>query len=663
MKKQLLGAMAMAAVAAAGFARAQDESMLRAADPPPDGVWVDGLDLSKAFIRRPRGARGQAAPPPPLTLSLGGAVYLHGVPLQANADLAIDLNGQASRFMSMVGIDDEPKTGQGSVTFEVWVDGKKSADSGLLKRGDAPKLLTVDLTGAKRMILSVGDGGDGPRDDNADWGGALIVLSQAGASRPRVIDLPAEPAPPIAPSRSSQPSINEPRITGGTPGRPFLFRVPASGDGPLTFAAKNLPPGLTLDSATGILTGALEQPGKTVVELTVTGPKGRAARELTIVAGDRALALTPPLGWNSWNVWGGTVDAAKVRAAADAMVSSGLAAQGYQYINIDDAWEGPRDANGEITSNEKFPDMKALADYVHGKGLKIGIYSSPGPRTCQRVYAGSYQHEEQDARTYAKWGFDYLKYDWCSYSEIAPQPTLDDRKKPYRVMQAALEKLDRDVVYSLCQYGAGSVWEWGAEVGGNLWRVTGDITDTWPSMTGIGFSQTGHEKFTGPGRWNDTDMLVVGRVGWGRELRDTRLTPNEQITHITLWTLQAAPLLIGADMAQIDPFAVNLLGNREVLAVNQDPLGKAAGRMSGDGRTEVWARPLSDGTMAVGLFNRNPEATSVAVKFSDLGLSGSHPVRDLWRQMDLGASRDAFSTSVPRHGAVFVKIGKPRVVN
>jgi alpha-galactosidase len=558
---------------------AQDPSALHAADAPPNGVWVDSLDLSKAMIRRPRTPRGQTTPPAPPVFSLGGVVYQHAVPLQANADLAIDLDGQAVRFVSMVGIDDDRKTGQGTVTFEVWVDGRKAADSGVMKSGDAPKSLTVDLTSVKRMILAVGDGGDGTRDDNADWGGALIVMTQTSSPRPRVVELPADPPPPLAPSRTSQPTINEPRVTGGTPGRPFLFLIPASGDAPLTFAAKNLPAGLTLDSKTGIISGSLAKAGKTVVSLTVAGPKGTTTSALTIVAGDHALAQTPPLGWNSWNVWGGAVNAERVRAAADAMVSTGLAAQGYQFINIDDAWEGPRDGSGEITSNDKFPDMKGLADYIHGKGLKVGLYSSPGPQTCQRVYAGSYQHEEQDAQTYAKWGFDYLKYDWCSYSQIAPNPTLDDRKKPYRVMRAALDKVGRDIVFSLCQYGAGNVWEWGAEVGGNLWRTTNDITDTWPSMSGIGFAQGGHEPFAGPGHWNDPDMLVVGKVGWGPNVHDTRLTSNEQMTHITLWSLQAAPLLIGADMSRIDQFTIDLLGNREVLAVDQDPLGKAASRV------------------------------------------------------------------------------------
>jgi alpha-galactosidase len=228
-------------------------------------------------------------------------------------------------------------------------------------------------------------------------------------------------------------------------------------------------------------------------------------------------------------------------------------------------------------------------------------------------------------------------------------------------MRGALDKLDRDIVFSLCQYGWGNVWEWGTEVGGNLWRTTGDITDTWPSMSGIGFAQGGHEKFAGPGHWNDPDMLVVGKVGWGPNVHDTRLTPNEQVTHITLWSLQAAPLLVGADMSQLDRFTIDLLGNREVLAVDQDPLGQAARRLFGDGRTEIWARPLADGTMAVGLFSRTPEASTLTVKLADLGLSGRQPVRDLWLQKDLAPASGEFSATVPRHGAVLIKIGKPGV--
>jgi alpha-galactosidase len=555
------------------------------------------------------------------------------------------------------------RTGRGSVSFEVWVDGVKRFDSGIVKAGQPAIPVSVDLTGGRQMVLFVGDGGDGPAGDIADWAGAAIVMTDA-AARPSSTLPPSEPVPTIASSSTDAPQLNSPRITGATPGRPFLFRIPASGKGPLTFTVKNLPAGLVVDAQTGIITGVLKQAGRTAITVTVRGPAGTTTGKITIVGAAHSLALTPPLGWNSWNVWGPTVDDAKVRAAADALVSSGLAAQGYTYVNIDDAWEGPRDANGEITSNEKFPDMKALTAYVHSKGLKIGIYSSPGPRTCQQRFAGSYQHEAQDAQTWAKWGFDYIKYDWCSYTEVQPtrtgMPPLPTLQKPYRLMRSILDGLDRDFVFSLCQYGWGDVWTWGADVGGNLWRVTGDITDSWTSMSGIGFAQTGHEQYAGPGHWNDTDMLVVGKLGWGRTLRDTRLTPNEQLTHISLWALQAAPLIIGADLSQIDPFTTNLLGNSEVLAVDQDTLGKAAGRILQDGRTEVWARPLADGAMAVGLFNRDLVPRTITVRWSDLGLTGSQPVRDLWRHEDMGVKRDELSATVPRHGVLLVKIGAPK---
>jgi alpha-galactosidase len=676
----------------AGFG--QDPAALQGADPPANGVWVDTLDLSKAPIRRPRPQRGQnAAAPAPLVFRLGGATYAHALPLQSDGDVAIDLGGAATRFVAMVGVEDAAPPAAtappnatpppaGSVVFGAWVDGKKVFESDVMKRGDAPKPVSVDLTGARTLVLAVIDANDGTAGDNANWAGAAVIAAPGKQGSIRVAPPVVEAAPAIAPSRSSAPMINYPRITGGTPGRPFMFRIPASGDGPLSFTAKNLPAGLKLDSSTGIITGSLQTEGRTDVAVSVKGPRGATnTAMLTIVGGKDALALTPPLGWNSWNVWGGNVTADHVRAAADGMVSSGLAAQGYTYVNIDDAWEAGwhkgqngandanagRDANGEILTNEKFPDMKGLVDYIHGKGLKAGIYSGPGLATCQGL-AASYQHEEQDARTWAKWGFDYIKYDWCRYPEPAnTNSPLELLQKPYILMRGVLDKLDRDVVFSLCQYGWGKVWEWGDKVGGNLWRVTGDITDTWPSMSSIGFQQTGHEAYAGPGHWNDTDMLVVGHLGWGRinPPRPTNLTPNEQLTHISLWALQAAPLLIGADLSQIDDWTVNLLGNREVLAINQDPLGKAAGRVWADNWTQVWARPLADGTMAVGLFTPAPQPMPVTVKFADLGVADGSPIRDPWMHQDLGATRanaKEYTATVPRHGVVLLKIGRAKTM-
>jgi alpha-galactosidase len=668
----------------------QETSALQGAEPPPNGVWVDNLDLSRAPVRRPRAQRGQTTPAP-LVFRLGGVTYAHALPLQSDGDLTIKLDRAATKFVAMIGVDDGPPPDPnaapgppsqlGSVVFGAWVDGKRVFESDVMKRGDAPKPVSIDLTGARRLVLAVIDANDGTAGDNADWAGAAIITEAGKQSTIRLLPPATEIAPKIAPSRTAAPLINYPRITGATPGRPFLFRIPASGDGPLTFSARNLPDGLVLDPATGIITGSLKSEGRSEVPISVKARDGRMSNAvLTIVGGKDALALTPPLGWNSWNVWGGNVTADHVRAAADGMVSSGLAAQGYTYINIDDAWEagwrkGPngtndvaagRDANGEILTNEKFPDMKGLVDYIHGRGLKAGIYSGPGLTTCQRL-AASYQHEEQDARTWAKWGFDYLKYDWCGYPVQAnTNSPLELLQKPYILMRGILDKLDRDIVFSLCQYGWGKVWEWGDEVGGNLWRVTGDITDTWVSMSAIGFQQTGHEKYAGPGHWNDTDMLVVGHLGWGRlaKPRPTNLTPNEQLTHISLWALQAAPLLIGADMSQIDDWTIDLLGNREVLAINQDPLGRAAGRTWADSWTQIWSRPLADGTVAVGLFNRGPEPTPITVTFADIGITENEPpIRFPWVQQDMGkhtGNGKEYTVTVGRHGVVLMKVGRPR---
>jgi alpha-galactosidase len=691
--RRLLFASATALALAAPVTGRQDVPGLQGTDPPANAIWIDSLDLTNVTIRRGRGQRGSTAPPPPLVYRLGGVTYAHALPLQSDGDVTIDLGGVATTFVSMIGVDDGPppqaapppqqtpppaQPPPGSVVFGAWVDGKKVFESDVMKRGDAPRRVSIDLAGAQKLVLAVIDANDGTAGDNADWAGAAIFMKPGQQAQIRIAPAEKEAAPSIAPSRTAAPTINYPRITGATPGRPFMFRIPASGAGELTYSAKNLPAGLVLDAKTGVITGALTQAGRTDVQVSVKAADGKMANTvITIVGGKDALALTPPLGWNSWNVWGGNVTADHVRAAADGMVKSGLAAQGYTYINIDDAWEagwhkGPngtndvaagRDANGEILTNEKFPDMKGLVDYIHGKGLKAGIYSGPGTGTCQGL-AASYQHEEQDARTWAKWGIDYLKYDWCRYPEQAnTNSPLELLQKPYLLMRGVLDKLDRDIVFSLCQYGWGKVWEWGDEIGGNLWRVTGDITDTWVSMSAIGFQQTGHEKFAGPGHWNDTDMLVVGHLGWGRinPPRPTNLTRNEQLTHMSLWALQAAPLLIGADMSQIDDWTIDLLGNREVLAINQDPLGRAAGRVWADNWTQVWARELADGTHAVGLFNRGPVDAPMTVKFADLSVSNGSPVRYPWTQSDaqMASGATSFTATVPRHGVVLIRVGRP----
>jgi len=626
-----------------------------------NGLYAETLDLSKMTVGFGNPNAGKSIDGHPLTL--GGTVYPHGIGTHADSVFVVNLHGSATRFTATVGVDDEVRP-RGSVVFSVRVDGKVAAQTPVLHGGDAPVPLSVDLTGAKRLTLSVADGGDGINYDHADWANALLTLVPGAAVKPEALALPVVPPRLTVPAPDPRPAIHGPRIVGATPSKPFLFLIPATGDGPLTYAAKPLPAGLRLDAQTGIISGSLAKAGTTQVVLTVRGPRGTAKRTLTIVGGAHKLALTPPLGWNSWNVWAGRVDAGKVRDAADEMFAAGLARHGFQYVNIDDTWEGGhsenegRDAHGNIETNDKFPDMPALAAYIHSKGLKIGIYSSPGPTTCAN-FTASYQHEAQDAATYAKWGIDYLKYDWCSYDQVVrgnhSQPVAEH---PYDVMGAALVTQPRDIVYSLCQYGMADVWKWGAATGGNSWRTTDDIQDNWGSLHSIYESQAGHEKYAGPGHWNDPDMLMVGIVGFGNT-HPTHLTPNEQIVHISLWCLLSSPLLIGCDLTKLDPLTLALLTNDEALDINQDPLGKPAALVSKDAADgEVWARPLFDGTRAVGLVNGDLEPHVLTVRWSDLGVTGPQPVRDLWLHKNAGTLSGSYSVEVPAHGAVLLKIGR-----
>jgi alpha-galactosidase len=351
------------------------------------------------------------------------------------------------------------------------------------------------------------------------------------------------------------------------------------------------------------------------------------------------------MGWNSWNKFAGKVDDAVVRSIADAMVTSGMKQAGYLYINIDDTWEGPRNAQGEITSNLKFPDMKALAGYVHTKGLKIGIYSSPGPKTCAG-YEGSYGHEEQDAKTFAAWGIDYLKYDWCSASQIYKN---EEMQPVYQKMGDALRKAGRPMVYSLCQYGIGEVWKWGSQVGGNLWRTTGDISDNWKSLEKIGFRQLDIASYTRVGHWNDPDMLEIGNGG---------MTADEYRTHMSLWSLLAVPLLAGNDLRSMSDETKSILTNADVIAIDQDPDGKPARRISdAEATAVVVARPLHDGSVAVGLFNRAGQPQSITVKLEALALSGKKVLaRDLWKHADLPLAGDSYQATVPAHGVVLLKV-------
>jgi alpha-galactosidase len=358
------------------------------------------------------------------------------------------------------------------------------------------------------------------------------------------------------------------------------------------------------------------------------------------------LAKTPPMGWSSWNKFAEKIDDPTVRAIADAMVASGLRDAGYRYVNIDDGWQGTRDGNGALRANERFPDMKALADYVHTRGLKLGLYSSPGPKTCAG-YTGSYGHVEQDAATFAAWGIDYLKYDLCSGEGF--YTTQDEVQRAYQQMGAALKATRRPVVYSLCEYGREDVGSWGRDVGGHLWRTTGDITDEYEVMAKIGFERNGKPEHAGPGGWNDPDMLEVGNGG---------MQEHEYRTHLTLWAMSAAPLLMGHDLRTMSKETVALLGNRAVIDVDQDQLGVQGRAMRKDVDSEIWVKPLKDGSAAIALFNRGTVEHEIALSASDAGFTSFDSARDLWTGANVPPTQSRFA--VPAHGAVMLRVSGPR---
>ena len=368
------------------------------------------------------------------------------------------------------------------------------------------------------------------------------------------------------------------------------------------------------------------------------------------------LAATPPMGWSTWNHFHHDISDALVRAQADAMVTSGMRDAGYVYINIDGGWEGYRDADGVLHPNKNFPNMKALGDYIHSKGLKFGLYTGPGPTTCAGA-AASYGHEAQDAKMFASWGVDYLKYDLCSFRVIMRRESNGDLRKSNAIMQAAYEKMHRDllatgrpIVFSMCQYGWGKVWEWGPQVGGNLWRTSGDISDNYGRMTSIGFREAGLARYAGPGHWNDPDILEVGNAG---------MTPDEQRTHFSLWAILAAPLIAGNDLTKMSPETKSILLNKEVIAIDQDPLGKQGDRAYATGPLEVWTKPLKGGAVAIALFNRTSEAASMNLELAKIGWHGRAKAHDLWEHRDLGVVNTNYTAIVPAHGVVLLRLSKP----
>lgn len=490
----------------------------------------------------------------------------------------------------------------------------------------------------------------------------------------------------LTPEPSPSPKINGTKVFGVRPGHPVIFTIPATGKRPMTFTAKNLPKGLRLDEKSGRFSGSIETPGTYVLTIYAKNELGTAGREFRIVVGEK-LALTPPMGWNSWNGWGDFVTAENVRNTAEAMVKTGLINHGWSNVNIDIGWEGKRGGKlNAIQPDKKFPDMKELCDYVHSLGFKVGIYSTPWVRTyfgytggssdnkdgslkeikidknvSEGQYVGKYRFDKNDVQQFEEWGIDYLKYDWTSRVD------KPDSIAPIKEMSATLRNCKRDIVFSLCNVlSIDDAPEKLKYV--QLWRTNTDIRDVWDNsvlktdrwalgITDIWDLHREWREFTMPGCWADPDMLVVGWVGFGdKELHYTLLTPDEQYTHISLWALWSAPLLIGSPIEKLDKFTLSLLSNDEVIEIDQDPLGRQAYLASKDGEGEVWVKSMEDGSKAVGLFNRSLKDITVSANWLHLGIYGKQRVRDVWRQQDLGVFEKNFGTKVPPHGVVLVRM-------
>ncbi len=638
-------------------------------------------------------------------LTVAGKTYEHGFGTCPESAILFRSNGKVSAFDAMVAIDDDARNaghgrsyGKPTARFKIWGDGRVIWSSGDVKLGQRPVAVHADLAGVREIVLETTGGGKWTAFEsaNADWlearfsygkGARLEVVNDPGLTVQLGVQTPPE---------KPEPRINGADIWGVRPGHPVIFRVATSGERPMRFSANGLPDGVVLD-AKGVLRGtAPKTPGNYDIEVTAANAHGQARRTIRLAVGD-TIALTPPMGWNSWNTLCYRLTAEKAKAAAKAMDDSGLADHGWAYVNLDDWWQmnntgcprvemrkndfggredviGPaRDASGKIIPNRSFPDMKGLADYIHSFGLKAGLYSSPGPLTCGKC-EGSYGHELQDAESWAEWGFDYVKYDWCSYGEIFKKETGRQQRgnekdyedmslreafvKPYRLMGECLKKQKRDIVYSFCQYGMAHTEEWGDKVGGQCWRSWDDLKDTWPWMEAALDARINaeHWKYNRPGWWADPDMMIVGQqYSFGHD-HPTFLTPNEQYTHVSLWAMVGSPLLIGCDLTALDAFTRNLLVNDEVIAVSQDRLGQTARRIRHADAESVWTRPLSDGATALALVNRYPFTREIKVQFSELAKDGEWLVRDLWTQTCEGKHSGFYVATVPPHATKLVKL-------
>jgi alpha-galactosidase len=643
-------------------------------------VWLDDLPIQtfSEGLRPVKAKKNYESD----TLRVNGVRFLRGIGAQTPCVIAFNIHKKALSFHAKIGNDDKGNPSL-SLSYFVLGDGKVLFEKRNMKMGDSPVSIDVSLKGIKQLGLLVLDtvGGINNKRTYTNWIDAQVVMlgnekiEYVENSGKKYIQTPKNPA---------FPRINSPKIFGVRPGSPFLYNIVASGVRPIFYSAIDLPDGLSLNKETGQITGVLKEKLKHSVILTAENRKGKSSIELEIQVGD-AISLTPPLGWNGWNAWEQKIDKEKVIASANAMVHFKLKDFGWQYINLDDSWQGYRDSvTLSLQPNEKFPDIKGMFDYIHSLGLKTGIYSTPyissyagyvgassdypkGGETHEKImvnrpsfsHIGPYKFEKQDAKLMAYWGVDFLKYDW----RIDVASTIR--------MSEALRESGRDIILSLSNnapFEKAADWAKWAQ----MFRTGPDIKDSWTSLYHTSFSIDKWAPFSGPGHWADPDMMIIGDVSIGPILHPTRLTPDEQYSHVSIFSLLSSPMLIGCPLERLDPFTLNLLNNIEVLDINQDPLGKPARFVGMENGVQLWLKELKDGTFALGMFNManygenpasyfrwgNEKNLPFTLNLVKWGLKGLWKIRDVWKQKEIGIFTSTFKTIIPHHGVKLIKLSK-----
>ena len=647
-------------------------------------VWLDELDLSAMTSGWGTPKINQSVLG--YTMQMSGAKFRRGVGVHAESKYMLQLGGKATEFSAVVGVDDTGKD-KSSVIFYLLGDQEILWQSPLLRKGEYREV-KVDLKDIEIFAIYVSDGGDGYERDYAN-----IARAQFKTNGSIENYSPAEhPCEIWMPKSADIPAINGPSVIGVRPNAPLLYRLPVSGSGEMKFRIKDLPKGIKFNKESRILSGSLDKKGTYEFKVQVRNVHGSDERDLSFVVGDQ-ISLTPPMGWNSWNVWGADIDQEKIKAAGEALISSGLADYGWSYVVIDDGWQGNRmNKNKSLQPNEKFEDLETLIDDVHKMGLKFGLYSTPwitsfagfcgtssdsedgywsksehGSRSFTKM--GEFRFEAEDVQQYVDWEIDYLKYDWNPI----------DRDALVR-MGKEIKNASRDIVLSISNSGKlediDDYMEWA-----NLWRTTSDIRDIWDNDHPNGKNAQGimdiyrfhtrWQKYNKPGNWNDPDMLVLGEVGWG-EPRPNRLHCYELYTHFTLWSMWSSPLMLGCDLTSLDPLVKSILTNPEVISINQDALGIQAELIFEEEGISIFKKPLADGSWAVAVLNRGNFADTVIdrfdwgpqpgreieVSFEQLSLTGAFEIRDLWRRENMGIKKDNITLDIPHHGVSLLKFKK-----